>query len=104
MTWSVRQLGSRGSIDALKVPQLGVVGVLTIDYFIDQRTGYPRKTARVVAVVGPATGQDLLCPLFEPEILRLDRDGMFLKGRQPSTIGSGEDVQIWRCQQLHVDS
>ncbi len=102
MTWSVLQLGSEGAVNT-RAPRLGVVGVLSIDYLMDGRTGYPRKTARVVALAGPANGQDLLCPLLDPEILRLDRNGMFLRGKQPSQTGGGEKVQVWRCQHLQAD-
>lgn len=102
MTWSVLQLGSEGAVNT-RAPRLGVVGVLSIDYLMDGRTGYPRKTARVVALAGPAIEQDLLCPLLDPEILRLDRNGMFLRGKQPSQTGGGEKVQVWRCQHLQAD-
>lgn len=104
MTWSILQLGSKGVFITPPPPRLGVVGALIIDYVVDERTGYPRKTARVVAIGGPAAGQDLLCPLLEPEIVRLDRNGMFLKGQQPSTsTTTGEEVQVWRCQHLQAD-
>lgn len=102
MNWSVQQLGAEGLLGPSRVPEMGIVGNLTIDYVADAGTGYPRKMARLTAGHGQQAGRPLLCPLLDPVVVRLDSGGLLLHGRQQRAGGLQEQPQVWRCLPLFV--
>lgn len=102
MRISVTVLRDQGRI--LKNDQLPnpVVGNLTIEDWPPMRKkGRWSRRADLRSTTGASLEHDLLTPIFDPQIMRVDETGMYLQGVQRYSENGGETmrefVQVWRC-------
>lgn len=78
-----------------------MTGELVIDDWKPEDKTRWKRRARLLGEPWGSTPCQLLSPLFDPQIMRIDESGMYIQGVQRESVNDGqtiaEYVQVWLC-------
>lgn len=98
MRWAVTQLRAQGRRLRRSEWPAPVVGELELSVMPETNARRPLRKLELYGTPGTVR-QSLLLPLFEPQIISMDRGGMVLHGMQLASGDAGvfEHMQVWHC-------
>jgi hypothetical protein len=91
----LRRRGRRLKRSELAHPVLGQLRV--IDWPLPNGLNRCTRKAEIRTIVAGSLSHDLLCPIFDPVMIRVDESGMYLSGWEISTAAgeTSDHAQVW---------